>query len=146
FLACPNYPECSSILPIDVKVTDVKCHECGSYMFIKKGKYGNYYECSSCGAKQPVNKPDGNARENERTEGKCPSCGKPMRRMRSKGGKIYYGCTGYPQCKFLSWDIPTGDKCPKCGKGFLVVHGKQIRCSEKDCDYSAPAPQTDENG
>lgn len=141
FLACPNYPECSSILPIDVKITDVKCHECGSYMFIKKGKYGNYYECSSCGAKQPVNKPDGNARENEHTEGKCPECGKPMRRMRSKGGKIYYGCTGYPQCKFLSWDIPTGDKCPKCGKGFLIIRGKHIRCSEKNCDYEAPAPE-----
>ena len=95
----------------------------------------------SCGAKQPVNKPDGNARENEHTEGKCPECGKPMRRMRSKGGKIYYGCTGYPQCKFLSWDIPTGDKCPKCGKGFLIIRGKHVRCSEKNCDYEAPAPE-----
>ena len=146
FLACPNYPECSQILPIDVKVTEEKCHECGSFMFIKKGKYGDYYECPSCGAKQPVNKPDGNAKAGERTDGKCPSCGKPMRRMRSKNGKIYYGCTGYPDCKFLSWDIPTGDKCPKCGKGYVIRRGNQLRCSEKDCDYSAPAPrQDDEN-
>lgn len=146
FLACPNYPECSQILPIDVKVTEEKCHECGSFMFIKKGKYGDYYECPSCGSKQPVNKPDGNAKAGERTDGKCPSCGKPMRRMRSKNGKIYYGCTGYPDCKFLSWDIPTGDKCPKCGKGYVIRRGNQLRCSEKDCDYSAPAPrQDDEN-
>lgn len=145
FLACPNYPECSAILPIDVKVTEEKCHECGNLMFIKKGKYGNYYECSVCGAKQPVNKPDGNARQGEHTEGNCPVCGKPMRRMRSKNGKIYYGCTGYPDCKFLSWDVPTGDKCPKCGK-YLIRRGNEIKCSEKNCDYSAPAPKEDENG
>lgn len=145
FLACPNYPECSQILPIDVKVTDVRCRECGSFMFIKKGKYGDYYECSSCGAKQPVNKPDGNAKTGEHTDGKCPDCGKPMRRMRSKNGKIYYGCTGYPDCKFLSWDIPTGDKCPKCGKGYVIRRGSTLKCSEKDCDYSAHAPGSDEN-
>ncbi len=146
FLACPNYPECSAILPIDVKITEEKCHECGSFMFIKKGKYGNYYECPSCGAKQPVNKPDGNARQGEHTDGKCPTCGKPMRRMRSKNGKIYYGCTGYPECKFLSWDVPTGDKCPKCGKGYVVKRGNELKCSEKGCDYSAPAPREDEQG
>ena len=106
---------------------------------------GSYYECSSCGSKQPVNKPDGNAKEGEHTEGKCPVCGKPMRRMRSKNGKIYYGCTGYPQCKFLSWDVPTGDMCPTCGK-YLIRRGNKIRCSDKDCAYSAPAPSQDDNG
>lgn len=143
FLACPNYPECSLILPIDVKVSEEKCPECGTLMFIKKGKYGSYLECGKCGAKQPLVKPDGNAREGERTEGKCPDCGKPMRRMKSKNGKIYYGCTGYPSCKFLSWDIPTGGKCPKCGK-YLILRGKEIKCSDKNCGYSAPAPE--ENG
>ncbi|MGN0807007.1 MAG: type I DNA topoisomerase [Candidatus Coproplasma sp.] len=145
FLACPNYPECSLILPIDVKISEEKCPECGSFMFVKKGKYGAYLECGKCQAKQPLVKPDGKAREGEKTEGKCPDCGKPMRRMKSKNGKIYYGCTGYPTCKFLSWDIPTGDKCPKCGQ-FLIRKGKEIKCSGKNCDYSAPVPQEDENG
>ncbi len=142
FLACPNYPECSLILPIDVKISEEKCPECGAYLFVKKGKYGTYLECGKCGSKQPLVKPDGKAREGERTEGKCPDCGKPMRRMKSKNGKIYYGCTGYPSCKFLSWDIPTGDKCPECGK-FLIRRGKEIKCSDKNCGYSAAAP--DEN-
>lgn len=145
FLACPNYPECSAILPIDVKITEEKCHECGNFMFVKKGKYGNYYECSACGARRPVNKPDGNARSGEHTDGKCPTCGKPMRRMRSKSGKIYYGCTGYPECKFLSWDVPTGDKCPNCGN-YLVRRGNEIRCSDKNCPYTAPAPGEDGQG
>ena len=143
FLACPNYPECSQILPIDVKISEEKCRSCGSLMFIKKGKYGNYYECSSCGTKQPVIKTDTKGKA-PFTEGKCPDCGKPMRRMRSKNGKIYYGCTGYPDCKFLSWDIPTGDKCPTCGK-YLILRGDKIRCSDKNCNYSAPAPKKDKN-
>lgn len=62
-----------------------------------------------------------------------------MRRMRSKSGKIYFGCTGYPDCKFLSWDITTGKKCPKCGQ-FLIKKNDVIKCSSKECDYSEPAP------
>lgn len=142
FLACPNYPECSSILPIDAKITEEKCGECGSFMMLKKGKYGNFLECTKCGAKRPY-LAAGDSGEQVKTEGKCPDCGKPMRRMRSKTGKIYYGCTGYPDCKFLSWDIPTGDKCPRCGK-FLIKRGNKIKCSEKDCGYSVDVPEEDE--
>lgn len=131
FLACPNYPECSSILPIDAKLTEEKCLDCGSAMLLKKGRYGAFLECPKCGAKRPQNGTDGN----DKVEGVCPDCGKPMRRMRSKTGKIYYGCTGYPACKFLSWDAPTGTKCPKCGK-YLVKRNGRIHCSEKSCDYT----------
>ncbi len=140
FLACPNYPDCSAILPIDAKLTEEKCSACGAEMLLKKGRYGSFLECPKCGSKRPLNAPDGGARENEKLDGKCPDCGKSMRRMRSKTGKIYYGCTGYPDCRFLSWDIPTGDKCPKCGK-FLVKRGNKIRCSEKNCDYSEDIPE-----
>lgn len=141
FLACPNYPECSSILPIDAEATEEKCHECGANMLLKKGKYGKYLECPVCSSKRPfVSETED---EHEKLEGKCPECGKPMRRMRSKSGKIYYGCTGYPDCKFLSWDIATGDKCPTCGK-YLIRRGNKIKCSDKDCTYSVDAPQ--ENG
>ncbi len=143
FLACPNYPECSTIMPIDVKVTDKKCPDCGGVMFVKKGKYGSYLECGKCGAKQPVVKSGGAPRQGEVTVGKCPDCGKPMRRMRSKSGKIYYGCTGYPACKFLSWDVPTGDKCPKCGN-YLIKKGKEIKCSYNKCGYSAAVPEEDD--
>lgn len=136
FLACPNYPECKSILPMDAKITAEKCHKCGEFMLVKNGKLGEYLECAKCGAKRPVNSPDGKPREGEKLEGTCPDCGKPMRRMVSKSGKVYYGCVGYPDCKFLSWDVPTGDKCPKCGK-FLIKKGKEVRCSDKDCDYVA---------
>ena len=143
FLACPNYPECSSILPIDAQVTEEKCPDSGEYMFLRKGKYGNYLECGKCGSKRTLIAP-ATANGVEKTDGKCPDCGKPMRRMRSKTGKIYFGCTGYPDCKFLSWDVPTGDKCPKCGK-FLVKRGNSVRCSEKNCDYEIKLPKKEDN-
>ncbi len=134
FLACPNYPECSSILPVDAKITEEKCLDCGGAMLLKKGKYGEFLECLKCGAKRPLG-----GEKNEKTEGVCPECGKPMRRMRSKTGKIYYGCTSYPECKFLSWDAPTGGKCPECGK-YLVKRNDKIRCSNKDCNHTEELP------
>ena len=141
FLACPNYPECSSILPIDAETTQEKCSDCGSYMLLKKGKYGKYLECPKCSSKRPFVSADGKE-EGEKLEGTCPDCGKPMRRMRSKSGKIYYGCTGYPDCKFLSWDVATGGKCPKCGK-YLIKKGNKIKCSDKDCSYSEELPESE---
>lgn len=136
FLACPNYPDCSYILPIDAENTQEQCRECGSAMVLKKGKYGQYLECPKCNSRRSLS-PDGDG-EKEKNEGTCPDCGKPMRRMRSKTGKIYFGCTGYPDCKFMSWDVSTGDKCPKCGK-FLIKKNGKIKCSSKDCDYSKAA-------
>ena len=54
--------------------------------------------------------------------------------METKGGKDFYGCSNYPECKFMSWDMPTGELCSKCGKP-LVYTGKDnvIKCSNKDC-------------
>lgn len=141
FLACPNYPECSSILPIDAETTEEKCRECGSYMVLKHGKYGKYLECPKCAARRPLNASEGD--DNAESAGKCPDCGKPMRRMRSKSGKIYFGCTGYPDCKFLSWDVPTGEKCPKCN-AYLIKKGNKIKCSSKSCDYSVSLPENTE--
>jgi len=110
-------------------------------MLLKHGKYGKYLECPQCSAKRPYVSKD-IEKEGEKLEGICPDCGKPMRRMSSKSGKIYFGCTGYPECKFLSWDVATGGKCPKCGKYLIKKNGK-IRCSDKDCDYTAELPENE---
>lgn len=42
--------------------------------------------------------------------GKCPECGKDIVVKRSKNGKIYYGCTGFPDCKYYSWTNPAKDQ------------------------------------
>jgi ssDNA-binding Zn-finger/Zn-ribbon topoisomerase 1 len=67
--------------------------------------------------------------------GKCPDCGNAMSVRKSKKGKVYYSCTGYPTCKFMSWDIPTGDKCPVCQSAVIQTPRGNVKCSNKDCDY-----------
>ena len=132
FLACPNYPECSTILPFDSEVSTQKCPTCGEYMIYRMGKYGKYLNCAKCG---------NNMRLPEYA-GKCPDCGAPTQRLKSKAGKIYYSCSKYPDCKFMSWDLPTGDKCQKSGK-YLVKKAKNlVRCSS--CDYTVQPEQKDE--
>ena len=34
----------------------------------------------------------------------------------------------------MSWDITTGEKCPKCNSP-IVMKGKKIKCSNNECDY-----------
>ena len=68
-------------------------------------------------------------------EGVCPDCGKPAKKMKSKSGKIFYGCSGYPLCKFMSWDKPTGKKCPLCGGAIVATARGKVRCANRDCNY-----------
>ncbi len=127
FLTCPNYPNCSNIKPLDEETTDVKCDKCGGEMVIKKGKFGKYMQCKSCKATKSMTE----------KVGVCPRCKRPAQKLMSKSGKVYYGCSGYPECNFMSWDLPTGETCPKCG-GYIVItkDGKTKKCSEKGCNYS----------
>ena len=76
--------------------------------------------------------------------GICPTCGRPTRKMKSKTGKFYYSCTAYPECKFMSWDIPTGKKCPVCGNAVVKTEKGAVLCASKDCHYvevEAPMPE-----
>ena len=47
---------------------------------------------------------------------------------KSKRGKIFYVCQGYPKCDFALWDKPTGEVCPNCG-GLMVEKKTGIVCS-----------------
>ena len=134
FLACPNYPECKNIKPYGEEKAEEKCEKCGGDMYVKTGKFGKYLACSSCGATKNVTE----------TAGKCPKCGAPAKKMVSRAGKTFYGCSRYPDCSFMSWDLPTGETCPKCGK-FLVERGGKVQCVDKKCDYGKDAETEAEN-
>ena len=124
FLACSNYPKCSNIKSTDEEVSQEKCDKCGEFMLIKKGKFGKYLSCAKCkNTKSIVEK-----------AGVCPICHSDTQKMKTKAGKDFYGCTNYPTCKFMSWDMPTGENCPKCGKHLIYVgKDKTVKCSNKDC-------------
>ena len=127
FLACPNYPECTNVKPIDEKVAEQKCEKCGGIMVLKKGRFGNYLQCTEC--KETLSQTE--------KAGVCPQCGKPTQKMTSRNGKTFYGCSGYPTCNFMSWDMPNGEHCPVCNS-FIVLakDGKTKKCSNKDCNYT----------
>lgn len=113
--------------------TDIKCEKCGHFMVIREGKYGKFLGCSNfptCKNIKPL--------DQIVYKGICPKCGKRMTERKSKSGKVYFSCEDYTNCKFMSWDEPTGKVCPKCGE-YLVkktFKGKTTtKCSNKECDY-----------
>lgn len=123
YLACPN-AACGTKMQEGDVVSDQKCPSCGGITLLKTGKFGKYLKCTKCGATKSLNE----------YAGICPKCHKPTQKMTSKKGTVYYGCSGYPACDFISWDEPTGEMCPTCGKYLIKKDGK-VRCSDKKCNY-----------
>lgn len=111
--------------------TDVVCELCGRNMVIKYSKYGKFLACPGfpeCkNTKKIVTESDGN----------CPRCGKKMLLKKSKKGRSFYGCEGFPDCSFMTWNIPTKDLCPNCGKSLFIKGGKSGRlvCENEGCGY-----------
>ena len=62
---------------------------------------------------------------------------------KSKKGKVYYSCSNYPTCKFMSWDIPTGEKCPECNTALVKTARGNVKCSNKDCSYKVKTKADD---
>ncbi len=112
--------------------TDILCEKCGHKMLIREGRYGKFLGCSNfpkCRNVRPYEEHE------KKSVSKCPLCGKDVYALRTKRGKFFYACEDREHCNFMSWDIPTGELCPKCKKP-LVKRGKNVKCSE--CDYVQP--------
>lgn len=116
----------------EVVLSDEVCDLCGKPMAIKESRFGKFLACTGypdCKNTKPIVKEIGVS---------CPSCGKPIIEKRTRrGGKIFYGCSGYPNCEVSFWDKPTGKLCPKCGSILLEGKGKKakIKCSNEKCNY-----------
>jgi DNA topoisomerase-1 len=113
------------------EVTDVICELCGRNMVIKYGRYGKFLACPG----YPECK---NAKRlAKEAEGRCPLCGDKLQECKSKKGRKYFGCVKNPTCNFMTWDTPTRDNCPKCGKTLLRKAGRngKLYCSDVNCDY-----------
>ncbi len=144
FLSCSNYPKCKKVMSLDEPKEPARVMpcECGGTFVEKSGKYGKYAECDKCHKK--INLTPSGEPVKELADGVCPICGKSVKLLRSKSGKkTFWGCSGYPECSFMSWDMPTGDKCPVCGE-YLVMKDGKIKCSSKTCKYKIDA-KTDED-
>ena len=117
---------------ITEKPTGKKCPECGAPLLIRLGKFGKFYACS----KFPKCRYTESLKENVLGV-KCPKCEKgEITQKRTKKNKIFYGCNQFPKCDFALWDKPTDEKCPKCQSLLVETKRKQVKCSNKDCDYT----------
>ncbi len=67
----------------------------------------------------------------------CPKCGGKVIEKKSKKGRVFYGCSEYPNCDFVSWDPPSKEKCPVCGKTLLQKKGKNkgLYCVTENCTF-----------
>jgi len=122
--------------------TNKLCDKCDQPMIIKFGRFGKFIACTGF----PKCKNTQNLTTPTPVGVKCPRCGKPMIEKKSKRGKIFYGCSGYPECKFALWDKPLNEICPQC-ESLLVIFGKteKVKCSRKDCDYKRYGPVKEED-
>ena len=116
----------------EVVLSDEVCEICGKPMAIKEGRFGRFLACTGypeCKNTKPIVKSTGV---------KCPKCGKDIIEKRGrKTGKVFYGCSGYPDCDVVFWDMPTGGTCPDCGSMLVKTKGKNgtVKCSNPECKY-----------
>ncbi len=84
------------------KKTDEICDLCGKPMVIKTGRFGEFLACTGfpeCKNTRPLP---------PKTTGLvCPECGKgEIVERRTKRGKLFWGCSRYPDCKYATWTKP----------------------------------------
>lgn len=116
---------------IEDEPTGEMCELCGRPMVIKHGRYGKFIACSGY--------PECKNKKNiiVKTGVTCPNCGGDIIERRGRSGRIFYGCSNYPDCRQVFWDRPINRKCPKCGALLVEKNTKTIKyaCSNKDCGY-----------
>ena len=153
FAACPNYPTCRNTKPLTTSaeerveqnaeeedetnkpktpvIADFKCEKCGSDMILRTGKFGSFYAC----CRYPECK---FTKAKVRELGvNCPRCNAKILTKYGRNHTVFYSCERYPECDFSSWDLPTSEVCPECGKMLFRKKGKNILiCQEANCHYS----------
>jgi DNA topoisomerase-1 len=155
FLACSGYPMCTysrnysrdekgNVHPMETtngETSDKTCEKCGKPMLIKQGKYGEFLACS--GYPDCKNTLSLNANgAGEDTGVRCPEkdCDGTIIQKRSKRGKVFYGCSRFPDCTYALWDKPVTESCPKCSAPFLVEKttkktGTFLTCRTDGCGF-----------
>ncbi len=122
-----------------VKVPDVEteeiCELCGRKMVEKNGRFGKFLACPGY--------PECKNTKAIVTEmpGSCPKCGAKIVKRKSKKGYTYYACESGAKCGFMSWEEPTKELCPECGKTLFKKKG-MILCHREGCTYQKSTYKT----
>jgi len=107
-----------------VELAGEQCEKCGRDMVIKLGRFGKFIACPgfpACRNAKPFLQKVGVA---------CPECESDLVERRTKKRRIFYGCSRYPECEWMSWTKPMNVLCPDDG-GLLTEAGKEKgKCSK----------------
>jgi DNA topoisomerase-1 len=148
FLACTGYPACTNTrrigeggrLAAPDRVLEETCPDCGAPLILRQGPYGAYIACSRRPACAYV--------KAETLGIPCPraECRGELVVRRSRRGRVFYGCSTYPDCTFTAWDRPVNRTCPQCGYPVLLEkvtrrQGRIHYCPEPECSYREAAPE-----
>ncbi len=113
--------------------TDIVCDKCGRNMIIKTGRFGKFLACPGypdCKNTKPLV---------VETKATCPVCGGKIIEKKTKRGYAFFGCGNYPECNFMTWDKPTDDLCPQCGKSLFKRKGGVVACLNEGCGFEKKA-------
>ena len=113
--------------------TDVICEKCGRNMVIKSGRFGKFLACPGfpeCRNTKAIV---------SEMPGSCPKCGGKILLRKSAKGNKYYACEKGKECGFMTWDDPTAENCPNCGKTLFKRRGGLIVCNNEGCGYERKA-------
>ncbi len=122
-------------LKVPDEETDIVCELCGKNMVIKSGRFGKFLACPGfpeCKNTKAIV---------EKTPGECPKCGGEILKKKSKNGYSYYGCEKFPECTFMTWDVPQKERCESCGKTMYKRSGrgpKKLFCANPECEKYEP--------
>ena len=129
-------------IEIKDEVSDVVCDKCGAMMVYKLGRFGRFLACP--------NFPECRNTKAIQVEiaAPCPQCGGKLLEKTSRKGRKFYGCEHYPECEFVSWEMPVEEKCPKCGSYMVFKRGRKGEnyhvCASETCRERVLAPSADE--
>lgn len=123
---------------LEIEYADEVCEKCGRQMVYKHGRFGKFLACPGfpeCRNAKPIIKEVGAL---------CPRCGKPLVERRGKRRKVFYGCSGYPECNYVLWDEPSGTACSQCGEPMVKKRQSKsgqdvIVCSNAACKHTETA-------
>jgi DNA topoisomerase-1 len=128
FMACSGYPDCKYTQPLEEpEAVDQKCDKCGRPMIVKHGRFGRFLACSGypdCKNAQPF------------TVGvDCPEdgCRGVIVEKKSRKGKVFFGCSNYPACKFATWNKPVAKTCRQCQNYYLELRSSQAKGDYLQC-------------
>lgn len=112
--------------------TDIICEKCGRKMVVKVGRYGKFIACPGYPECKNIKK------FVEKTGVTCPKCGGDVIVKHTKSKRIFYGCSNYPECDFVSWNEPVNERCPQCGEILFKKKGKKpvLFCAKEGCGFT----------